>query len=168
MLALRWIEENITRYRESKAPTVEAIHAIDYSRRLELFETACKVFAVPMEVTHVWRRMRFFSRFRATLTSWLYAVAKNHLKKHQKEYRQLLAEIGQETFSIMGLATGWKGIVNCLEIIPRQGSPYWRKNVSLSLHHSFCPNREPKAKKLPSQRRKLQEQKENRCGSMNN
>ena len=53
MLALRWIDENITNYLESKAPTVEAIPAIDYNRRLELFETACKVFAVPMEVRQV-------------------------------------------------------------------------------------------------------------------
>ena len=42
MLALQWIEENVTKYRESRAPTVEPIHAIDYSRRLELFETAFK------------------------------------------------------------------------------------------------------------------------------
>ena len=41
MLALRWIEENVTKYRESKTPTVESIHAIGYSRRLDLFETAC-------------------------------------------------------------------------------------------------------------------------------
>ena len=47
MLALRWIGENVTKYRESKTPTAESIHAIDYSRRLELFETACKVFAIP-------------------------------------------------------------------------------------------------------------------------
>ena len=53
MLALRWIQENVTKNRESRAPTVESIHAIDYSRRLELFEAACKVFAVPMEVRHV-------------------------------------------------------------------------------------------------------------------
>ena len=50
MLALRWIEENVMNYRVSNAPTVEAIHAIDYCRRLELFETACKVFAILMEV----------------------------------------------------------------------------------------------------------------------
>ena len=56
MLALRWIEENITKYREAKTPTAESIYAIDYSRRLELFETACKVFAIPMEVRHVWSR----------------------------------------------------------------------------------------------------------------
>ena len=54
MLALRWIEENITNYREADVPTVETIHAIDYSRRLELIETACKVFAVPTEVRHVY------------------------------------------------------------------------------------------------------------------
>ena len=53
MLALRWIEENETKNREPRAPTVESIHAIDYSQRLELFETACKVFAVPKEVRHV-------------------------------------------------------------------------------------------------------------------
>ena len=40
ILALRWIEENVTKNRESRAPTMESIHAIDYSRRLELFEIA--------------------------------------------------------------------------------------------------------------------------------
>ena len=65
MLALRWIEENVTKYRESKTPTAESIYAIDYSRRLELFETACKVFAIPMEIRHVWSRIRFFPWFRA-------------------------------------------------------------------------------------------------------
>ena len=53
MLALRWIEENVAKYRESKTPTAESIYAIDYSKRLELFETACKVFAIPMEVRHI-------------------------------------------------------------------------------------------------------------------
>ena len=80
------MEENIAKYRESKTPTVESIHAIDYSRRLELFETACKVFAMPMEVRHVWSRLRFFPWFRATLTSWLYTATKDHMRKHQKEY----------------------------------------------------------------------------------
>ena len=54
MLALRWNEDNLMKYRGSKAPTVEAIQAIDYSRRLELFETACKVFAIMMEVKRAW------------------------------------------------------------------------------------------------------------------
>ena len=57
MVALRWIEENVTKYRESEAPTAESIHAIDYSRRLDLFETACKLFAIPIEVRHVWSRI---------------------------------------------------------------------------------------------------------------
>ena len=67
--------------RESKTPTAESIYAIDYSRRLELFETACTVFAIPMEIRHVWSRIRFFPWFRATLTSWLYMVTKDHMKK---------------------------------------------------------------------------------------
>ena len=79
---------------EAKAPTVEAIHVIDYSRRLELFENACKVFAASMEVSRVLSRTQFFSWFRATLTSWLYVLTKNHMKKYQNEYRQFLAEIG--------------------------------------------------------------------------
>ena len=37
------------KYRDSKAPTVEAIHAVDYTRKLEFFETACKLFAKPMK-----------------------------------------------------------------------------------------------------------------------
>ena len=81
MLALRWIEKNVTKYRESKTPTAESIYAIDYSRRLELFETACKVFAIPMEVRHVWISIRFFPWFRATLTSWAYMATKDHINK---------------------------------------------------------------------------------------
>ena len=50
MLASQWIVENLTKYRESSAPTAESMHAIDYNRRLELFETACKVFSIHMEV----------------------------------------------------------------------------------------------------------------------
>ena len=84
MLALRWIEENVTKYRESKTPTAESIYAIDYSRRLELFETACKVFAILMEIRHVWSRIRFLPWFRATLTAWMYMVTKDHMKKHSK------------------------------------------------------------------------------------
>ena len=90
MLALRWIEENVTKYREVTTPTAESIYAIDYSRRLELFETACKLFAIPTEVRHIWSRLRYFPWFRATLTSWLYMTTKDHMRKHQKEYRQLV------------------------------------------------------------------------------
>ena len=63
MLALRWMEENVTKNRESRALAAKLIHAIDYSRRLELFETACKVFAILMEFRHVWSRIRFFPWF---------------------------------------------------------------------------------------------------------
>ena len=42
MLALRWIEENVTKYRETKTPTAQSIYAIDYSRRLELFDMHAK------------------------------------------------------------------------------------------------------------------------------
>ena len=116
LLALRWIEENVTKYRESKTTTAESIYAIDYSRRMELFETACKVFAIPMEVRHVWSRLRFFPWFRATSTSWLYMVTKDHMKKYQQEYRQFQAEIGPEAFKRHllthrnAITKGWKRV----------------------------------------------------------
>ena len=170
MLAPGWIEENIANYLESKAKTGEMIHAIDYSRRFELFETASKVFAVPMEVRHVWSRIRFFSWFRATLTSWLYTSTENHMKKYQKEYRQFLAEIGPEAFKRPllthrnGITTGWKRVSRVssdktkarISILEEDLA----KNVSLNLHNSFCMNRESKVKSLPSQTRRLQEQRE--------
>ena len=110
MLALRWIEENAIKYEESKAPTKEATHDIDYSSRLELFGTACKLFAKPMEGNQL------FSWFRATLTSWFYVLTKNHVKKHQMEYRPFLAEIRPEAFKRPLLThryrttTGWKRV----------------------------------------------------------
>ena len=133
MLALRWIEENVTKYRESKTPTAESIYAIDYGRRHELFETACKVFAIPMEVRHVWSRIRFFPWFRATLTSWLYMVTKDHMNKYQKEYRQFLAEIGPEAFKRPllthrnAITTRWKRVGRVSKTILRREIRYWRK-----------------------------------------
>ena len=147
-----------------------SIHAIDYSRRLELFETACKVLAVPKEVRQVWSRMRFCSMFRATLTSWLYMVTKNHMKKHQKEYQQFLAEIGPEAFSRPllthrnAITKGWNriGRVSRNNTKARESilEENLAKNMSLSLHNSFCLNKESKKKGLPNQAKRLQEQKE--------
>ena len=170
MLALRWMEENIAKYRESKTPTAESIHAIDYSRRLELFETACKVFAIPMEVKHVWSRLRFFPWFRATLTSWLYVATKDHMRKHQKEYRQFQAEIGPDAFKRPllthrnAITTGWKRVGGVSRDNTRARESILEedlaKNVSLSLHNSFCLNRESKVKSLPNKAKRLQEQRE--------
>ena len=170
MLALRWIEENVTKYRESKTPTAKSIYAIDYSRRLELFETACKVFAIPMEVRHVWSRLRFFPWFRATLTSWLYMITKDHMRKYQKEYRQFQAKIGPEAFKRPllthrnAITTGWKRVgrvsrnnTKARESILKEDLA---KNVSLRLHNSFCLNRESRVKSLPNQAKRLQEQRE--------
>ena len=170
MLALRWIEENVTKYRESTAPTAESIHANDYNWRLELFETACKIFFIPMEVRHVWSRIRFFPWFRATLTSWLNTVTKDHMKKPQKEYRQFLAEIGPEAYKRPlltdrnAITTGWKRVGRVSrDNIKARGSILEEdlaKNMSLSLHNSFYRNRESKMKVLPNQAKRLQEQRE--------
>ena len=163
MLALRWIGENVMKYRESTATTVESIHAIDYSRTLELFETACKVLSILMEMRHLWSRIRFIPWFRATLTSWLYTVTKDHMKKYQKEYRQFLAEIGSEAFKRPllthrnAITTGRKrvGTVFRDNTKTRQSilEEDLAKNVSLSLHSSFCLKRKPKVKGLRIRRK---------------
>ena len=170
MLALRWMEENIAKYRESRTPTAESIHAIDYSKRLELFETACKVFAIPVEIRHIWSRLRFFPWFRATLTSWLYLVTKDHMRKHQKEYRQFQAEIGPDAFKRPllthrnAITMGWKRVGRVSRDNSRARESILEedlaKNISMSLHNSFCLNRESKVKSLPNQSKRLQEQRE--------
>ena len=135
-----------------------------------MFETACKVISTPMEVRQRWSRIRFFPWFRATLTSWLYVVTKDHMKKHQKEYRHFLAEIGPAAFNRPLLThrnattTGWKrvGRVSRDNTKARESilEENLAKNVSLSLHNSFCLNRESKVKGLPNQAKRLQEQRE--------
>ena len=163
MLALRWIEENLTKYRETKTPT-------DYCRRLELFETACKVFAIPMEVSHVWSRLRFFPCFRATLTSWLYIVTKDHMRKYQKEYRQFQAEIGPEAFK-RPLLSHRSAIMTGLNRVGRVSRNNTKaresileedlaKNVSLSNHNTFCLNQESIVKGFLNQAKRLHEQRE--------
>ena len=135
-----------------------------------MFETASKIFAVPMEVRQVWSRIRFFSWFWATLRSWLYTLTKNYMKKHQEEYRQFLAEIGLEAFKRplltrrSAITTGWKRVVKVSRDNTKARESILEeeleKNVSLSLHNSFYLNRESKVKSLPNQAKRLQEQKE--------
>ena len=125
---------------------------------------------IPMEVRHAWSRIRFFPWFQPTLTSLLYAVTKDHMKKHQNEYRQFLAEIEPEAFRTPLLThrnainTGWKrvGGVSRDNTKARESilEEELAKNVSWSLHNSFCLNRESKVKGLPNQTKRLQEQRE--------
>ena len=98
MLAQLWVEENIIKDRRSKAPSVEAIDTIDYTGRFELFETACKVFAIPLELVRIWSRLQIFFVISGNVNSWLYVLAKSHMKKHQEEFCQFLAKTDQ-TFS---------------------------------------------------------------------
>ena len=97
-------------------------------------------------------------------------VTKDHMKKHSKEYRQFLAEIGPEAFKRPllthrnAITTGWKRVGRA----PRDNTKAREsileedlaKNVTLSLHNSFCLNRESKVKGLPNQSKRLQEQRE--------
>ena len=92
------------------------------------------------------------------------------MKKHQQEYRQFLAEIVLEAFKRPLLThrnmittgrkrVGWVSRDNtkARESILEEDLA---KNMSLSLHNSFCLNRESKVKGLPNQAKRLQEQRE--------
>ena len=92
------------------------------------------------------------------------------MKKYQKEFRQFLAEIGREAFKgpllthRNAITTGWKrvGRVSRDNTKARESilEEDLAKNVSLSLHNSFCLNRELKTKGLPDKAASLQEQNE--------
>ena len=92
------------------------------------------------------------------------------MKKHQKEYRHLLAEIGPEAFRRPllthqnAITTDWKrvGRVSRDNTEARESilEEDLAKNVSLNLHNSFCLNRESKVKGLPNLAKRLQEQRE--------
>ena len=163
-------KETWRKYRESKTPTVESIHAIDYSRRLELFETACKVFAIPnggqaRVEPHKILPIGFERHWHHGYTLWRRIT----WRSNQKEYRQFLAEIGPGFFKRPllthrnAITTGWKrvGRVSRDNTKARESilEEDLAKNVSLSLHNSFCLNRESKVKGLPIQPKKLQEQR---------
>ena len=118
----------------------------------------------------MWSRIRFSSWFRATLTSWVYTLTKNQMKKHQKEYRKFLAEIGPEAFK-RPMLTHRNAITTCWKRVGRVSRDNTKardsileedlaKNVSLSLYNSFYLNRESKVKSLPNQTKRLQEQRE--------
>ena len=87
------------------------------------------------------------------------------MKKHKKEYRLFLAEIGPEAFKRPllihrnAITTGWKRVgrgsrdnTKARESILEEDLA---KNVSLNLHNSFCLNRESKVKGLPNQAKRL-------------
>ena len=92
------------------------------------------------------------------------------MKKYQKEYRQFLAEIGPEAFKRPlltyrnAITTGWKrvGRVSRNNTKARESilEEDLAKNKSLSLHNSFCLNRESRVRSLPNQAMRLQEQRE--------
>ena len=114
-------------------------------------------------------RIRFIPWLRATLTSWLYAVTKDHMKKHQKEYRLFVFDIGPEAFKrplpsivMQSLRAGRVGRVSRDNTKARESilEEDLAKNMSLSVHNSFYLIRESKVKGLLDQAKRLQEQRE--------
>ena len=97
-------------------------------------------------------------------------LTKDHMRKYKKKYRQFQAEIGPEAFKRPllthrnAITTGGKrvGRVSRDNTKARESmlEEDLAKNVSLSLHSSFCLKRESRVKCLPNQAKRLQEQRE--------
>ena len=84
-------------------------------RRLELFETAGKVFNVLMEMS-AYGAAYDFSHGSGRRYNFLVVLTKNNMKKHQEEYHHFLEEIEPEASKRPLLAhhnkltTGWKRV----------------------------------------------------------
>ena len=160
VMKLHFEEEDLSERQECSALTSNlegtALNCVMATKQYQR-DTAEKIFEI-------------FPWFRATLTSWLYMVTKDHMRKYQKEYRQFQAEIGPEAFMRPllthrnAIMTGWKRVgrvsrnnTKARELILEEDLA---KNVSLSVQNSFCLNRESRVKNLPNQAKRLQEQRE--------
>ena len=92
---------------------------------------------------------------------------RNHMKKRN---RQFLAEIEPQAFKRPllthrnGITTGWKRVGKVFRDSTKARESILEedlaKNVSLSVHNSFCLNRESTVESRPNQSRSLQEQRE--------
>ena len=97
-------------------------------------------------------------------------------RKHQKEYRQFQAEIGPEAFKRPllthrnAITTGWKRVGKMSRDNSKARESILEedlaRNVSLSLHNSFCLNGNLERGHYPTRQRGCRS-KENGCDPMN-
>ena len=57
MLALRWIKENLTDFYEDRKVTRENMKNVKYTKNLNLFETFCALWEIPLNVIFRWSHM---------------------------------------------------------------------------------------------------------------
>ena len=82
---------------------------LDCLRDLDLFETMCKIFNLPMEVKKILARRRLMPWFRANMTAWLYEYAKKHMSKHGRVYSAYQLDIGAGAFK-RAFLTNWNAV----------------------------------------------------------
>ena len=57
-MAIRLLEAHVKENNRQEAPTKEYLEELDCLKDLDLFETMCKIFNIPMEVKNIWARRR--------------------------------------------------------------------------------------------------------------
>ena len=105
--------------------------------------------------------------FRANMTAWLYEYAKKHMSKHGRVYSGYQLDIGAGAFRRAFLthrnAVTLNRISRTSERSGKEKEEMLKedleRNVTLSLHNSFCRNRESNVDPLLCCKQRVEEQK---------
>ena len=155
MLAVRWLEANAgTSEQETAMPTREQLSNVKMNRNLDLFRTTCKILRIPKALERISSRQRLMPSFRAVMTSWMYERAKRHMSRNTEAYQSFQLDIGPGAYKKEFLThrnavtTAVKRVTGAPCVTEKEKREALRadleRNVSLSLHNSFCRNREQK------------------------
>ena len=122
-----------------------------------------------MEVKKIWARKRLMPWFRANITALLYEYAKKHMSKHGRVYSGYQVDIGAGAFK-RAFVTHRNAVTTAVKRISRPSERSGKtkeemlkedleRNVTLSLHNSFCRNGESNVDPLPCCKQRVEEQK---------
>ena len=135
-------------------PTPEQLNNVKMSRNLDLFRTTCKVLRIPKAIERIWSRQRLMPWFRAVMTSWMYKRAKRHMSSNTEAHQSLRLDKGPGAYKRAFLThrnavtTAVKRLAGAPCVTEDEKKEVLRadleRNVSLSLHNSFCRIREQK------------------------
>ena len=79
-------------------PTPEKLSRKSVNKKLDLFETTCKILRLRKAIERIWTRQRLMHWFRAVMTAWVYERAKHHLTQNSESYQSSQLDIGQGAY----------------------------------------------------------------------
>ena len=79
-------------------PTAEKLSRKSVNKKLDLFETTCKILRLRKAIERIWTRQRLMHWFLAVMTAWVYERAKHHLTQISELYQSSQLDIGQGAY----------------------------------------------------------------------